>query len=193
MIKLIVGLGNPGKQYEKTRHNAGFIVLDRYIKLNKITMQTKDKFLGDVGIHGSGEDKTIFLKPNTYMNLSGQSISKVVQFYDIALENILIFVDDIYLDVGTLRLREKGGHGGQNGLKNIITHLHSQDFKRVRFGIGENKNIPLDQYVLSNFSKSEEKIVEEVTISCLEIIEAFTQNIPFVDIMTKHNTKNNDI
>jgi peptidyl-tRNA hydrolase, PTH1 family len=189
MIKLIVGLGNPGKQYEKTRHNAGFIVLDRYIELKKINIQTKDKFLGDVAIYGSGEDKTIFLKPNTYMNLSGQSISKVIQFYDIALENILIFVDDIYLDVGTLRLREKGGHGGQNGLKNIITHLHSQEFKRVRFGIGENKNIPLDQYVLSNFNKSEEKLVEEVTIACLEIIEAFIQNVPFVDIMTKHNTK----
>ena len=189
MIKLIVGLGNPGKQYEKTRHNAGFIVLDRYIELNKINMQTKDKFLGDIGIHGSGEDKTIFLKPNTYMNLSGQSISKVIQFYDIALENILVFVDDIYLDIGTLRLREKGGHGGQNGLKNIITHLHSQDFKRVRFGIGENKNIPLDQYVLSNFSKSEEKKVEEKIIACLEIIEAFVQNLPFVDIMTKHNKK----
>lgn len=189
MIKLIVGLGNPGKQYEKTRHNAGFIVLDRYIELKKINIQTKDKFLGDLAIYGSGEDKTVFLKPNTYMNLSGQSISKVIQFYDIALENILIFVDDIYLDVGTLRLREKGGHGGQNGLKNIIAHLHSQAFKRVRFGIGENKNIPLDQYVLSNFSKSEEKIVEEVTIACLEIIEAFIQNVPFVDIMTKHNTK----
>ena len=189
MIKLIVGLGNPGKQYEKTRHNAGFIVLDRYIELKKINIQTKDKFLGDIAIYGSGEDKTVFLKPNTYMNLSGQSISKVIQFYDIDLENILIFVDDIYLDVGTLRLREKGGHGGQNGLKNIITHLHSQEFKRVRFGIGENKNIPLDQYVLSNFSKSEEKIVEEVTIACLEIIEAFIQNVPFVDIMTKHNTK----
>jgi len=189
MIKLIVGLGNPGKQYEKTRHNAGFIVLDRYIELKKINIQTKDKFLGDIAIYGSGENKTIFLKPNTYMNLSGQSISKVIQFYDIDLENILIFVDDIYLDVGTLRLREKGGHGGQNGLKNIITHLHSQDFKRVRFGIGENKNIPLDQYVLSNFSKSEEKLVEEVTIACLEIIEAFIQNVPFVDIMTKHNTK----
>ena len=189
MIKLIVGLGNPGKQYEKTRHNAGFIVLDRYIELKKIKIQSKDKFLGDIAIYGSGEDKTVFLKPNTYMNLSGQSISKVIQFYDIALENILIFVDDIYLDVGTLRLREKGGHGGQNGLKNIITHLHSQEFKRVRFGIGENKNIPLDQYVLSNFSKSEEKIVEEVTIACLEIIEAFIQNVPFVDIMTKHNTK----
>ena len=189
MIKLIVGLGNPGKQYEKTRHNAGFIVLDRYIELKKINIQTKDKFLGDIAIYGSGEDKTVFLKPNTYMNLSGQSISKVIQFYDIALENILIFVDDIYLDVGTLRLREKGGHGGQNGLKNIITHLHSQEFKRVRFGIGENKNIPLDQYVLSNFNKSEEKLVEEVTIVCLEIIEAFIQNVPFVDIMTKHNTK----
>jgi PTH1 family peptidyl-tRNA hydrolase len=123
------------------------------------------------------------------MNLSGQSISKVIQFYDIALENILVFVDDIYLDIGTLRLRDKGGHGGQNGLKNIIIHLHSQDFKRVRFGIGENKNIPLDQYVLSNFSKSEEKKVEEKIIACLEIIEAFVQNLPFVDIMTKHNKK----
>ena len=107
MIKLIVGLGNPGKQYEKTRHNAGFIVLDRYIELKKINIQTEDKFLGDIAIYGSGEDKTVFLKPNTYMNLSGQSISKVIQFYDIASENILIFVDDIYLDVGTLRLRKK--------------------------------------------------------------------------------------
>lgn len=189
MSKLIVGLGNPGKQYNKTRHNAGFIVLDRYIELKKIEMQTKDKFSGDIGIEGTGLDKIIFLKPNTYMNLSGQSISKVIQFYDIQTENILVFVDDIYLDVGTLRLREKGGHGGQNGLKNIIAHLHTQDFKRVRFGIGENKNVPLDQYVLSNFSQSEAKTVENTIISCLDIIDSFINNTPFVDIMTRHHSK----
>jgi PTH1 family peptidyl-tRNA hydrolase len=189
MTKLIIGLGNPGNQYNKTRHNAGFIVLDRYIELKKINMQTKDKFLGDIGIVGTGSEKVIFLKPNTYMNLSGQSISKVIQFYDISTENILIFVDDIYLDVGVLRLREKGGHGGQNGLKSIIDHLQTQDFKRVRFGIGENKKIPLDQYVLSNFSQSEAKTVEHTIISCLDIIENFINNTPFVDIMTRHNSK----
>ena len=189
MTKLIIGLGNPGNQYNKTRHNAGFIVLDRYIELKKINMQTKEKFLGDIGIVGTGSEKVIFLKPNTYMNLSGQSISKVIQFYDISTENILIFVDDIYLDVGVLRLREKGGHGGQNGLKSIIDHLQTQDFKRVRFGIGENKKIPLDQYVLSNFSQSEAKTVEHTIISCLDIIENFINNTPFVDIMTRHNSK----
>lgn len=189
MTKLVVGLGNPGKKYDKTRHNAGFIVLNQYIKQHNITMQTKDKFLGDVGVFGVQDNKTIFLKPNTYMNLSGQSILKVIQYYDIEIKDILVFVDDIYLDVGTLRLREKGGHGGQNGLKNIIAHLQTQDFKRVRFGIGENKNMPLDAYVLSNFSKKEEPIVLDTVIACIDIIDRFIQEEPFVDIMTRHNTK----
>ena len=188
MTKLVVGLGNPGKKYEKTRHNAGFIVLNQYIKQHSITMQTKDKFLGDVGVFGTQDNKAIFLKPNTYMNLSGQSILKAIQYYDIEIKDILVFVDDIYLDVGTLRLREKGGHGGQNGLKNIISHLQTQDFKRVRFGIGENKNMPLDAYVLSNFSKTEESTVFDTVIDCMDIIDRFIQEEPFVDIMTRHNT-----
>lgn len=186
----MVGLGNPGEQYQHTRHNAGFLVIDHFLRVNKQTVSKKDKFFGEIGLFNSSNNPYIILKPTTYMNRSGESIQAVVDYYNIKHEDILVFVDDVYMDTATLRIREKGGHGGQNGLRNIIDHLKTQDFKRVRIGIGKDERIPLDQYVLSKFKPAEFKAIEDVVIASSVIITKFIDNVPFVDIMTEFNTKN---
>lgn len=188
-MKLLVGLGNPGIQYQKTRHNVGFMVIDHFLNIEKNQVQHKEKFLGEIGVFKKNDQSYIILKPSTYMNQSGQSIRQTMNYYQIELKDVIIFVDDIYIEVGELRLREKGGHGGQNGIKSIIHELQGQDFKRVRIGIGQDTKIPLDQYVLSNFKKSEESTIEEIINKCAIIMTKFIQNEPFVDIMTQFNKK----
>jgi PTH1 family peptidyl-tRNA hydrolase len=189
-LKLLVGLGNPGKQYQKTRHNVGFMVIDHFLMIEKNQVQSKEKFLGEVGVFRHQDETYIILKPSTYMNQSGQAIRQVMNYYQIEMKDVLIFVDDIYIELGELRLREKGGHGGQNGIKSIIEQLQDQSFKRVRIGIGQDTKIPLDQYVLSNFKKSEENIIEDIKNKCAIIMTKFIQNESFVDIMTQFNKKN---
>lgn len=188
-MKLLVGLGNPGIQYQKTRHNVGFMVIDHFLNIEKNQVQHKEKFLGEIGVFKQHDQSYIILKPSTYMNQSGQSIRQTMNYYQIEMKDVIIFVDDIYIEVGDLRLREKGGHGGQNGIKSIIHELQNQDFKRVRIGIGQDTRMPLDQYVLSNFKKSEENTIEDIKNKCAIIMTKFIQNEPFVDIMTQFNKK----
>lgn len=188
-MKLVVGLGNPGKNYEKTRHNIGYQVIDVYAKsvdLNFVLDKTLESFVASKNIDG---EKVILIKPITYMNLSGVALVKVMQYYKINIEDVLVIVDDIYLDVGRLRLREKGGHGGQNGLKSIERYLHSRDYKRIKIGIGLDEDKPLDHYVLSPFSKKEQPLIEESIIKASQAIEMFIHNQNFTDIMTKYNTQ----
>ena len=128
-MKLIIGLGNPGSKYHQTRHNVGFMVLDQYVKKIQQTFKFDNKFNAETLIVNINQEKIIFLKPSTYMNLSGEAILKVMNYYDISIEDIIVFVDDINLDTGNLRLRMAGGHGGHNGLKNINGLLHSNEYK----------------------------------------------------------------
>ena len=188
-MKLLVGLGNPGIQYQKTRHNVGFMVIDHFLNIEKNQVQHKEKFLGEIGVFKQHDQSYIILKPSTYMNQSGQSIRQTMNYYQIEMKDVIIFVDDIYIEIGDFRLREKGGHGGQNGIKSIIHELQNQDFKRVRIGIGQDTRMPLDQYVLSNFKKSEENTIDDIKNKCAIIMTKFIQNEPFVDIMTQFNKK----
>lgn len=188
-MKLIVGLGNPGSKYQKTRHNIGFMVIDEMLKKLGETARLDQKFVAEVACATINGQKVCFAKPSTYMNLSGEAIQKIMTYYDISLEDVLIFVDDVNLETGKLRLREMGGHGGHNGLRNIIGLLHSETFKRVRIGVDNQTNIPLDQYVLGNFTEDQLIILQKSIRSSIEIIEGFIQNIPFKDIMTKYNTQ----
>lgn len=156
---LIVGLGNPGKEYAGTRHNIGFeavdYIADKYnIELNRI------KFKGVFGEGMINGKKVILLKPTTYMNLSGESIREVVNFYKISNEEIIVIYDDISLEVGRLRIREKGSHGGHNGIKSIIANLSSDVFPRVKIGVGGPKG-DLVSHVLGKFSNSEIEILRE--------------------------------
>ena len=159
-MKLIVGLGNPGKEYAGTRHNCGFMVIDRLAsKLNVDVDQNKFKGLyAKVKYHG---EDIILLKPQTYMNLSGESVNAVMNFFKIDKDDLLVIYDDLDMPVGKLRLRKTGSAGGHNGIKNIIAHLNSQDFKRIREGIDRHKYMNVADYVLSRFSKVESEAIEQ--------------------------------
>ena len=153
-MKLIIGLGNPGKEYENTRHNTGFMVLDRLSeKLNIEISQNKFK-----GLYGKGKYKgedVLLLKPQTYMNLSGESVRQVMDFFKISQEDILVVYDDLDMPVGKLRLRQSGSAGGHNGIKNIILH------NRIRVGIDRSKYIKVVDYVLSRFTSEEQEAIEQ--------------------------------
>ena len=165
---LIVGLGNPGKEYDGTRHNIGFAavdyIADKYnIELNRI------KFKGIFGEGMINGKKVILLKPTTYMNLSGESIREVVNFYKISNEDIIVIYDDISLEVGRLRIREKGSHGGHNGIKSIIANLSSDVFPRVKIGVGGPKG-DLVSHVLGKFSNSEIEVLRESIMATSEAV-----------------------
>lgn len=160
IMKLIVGLGNPTKKYENTRHNVGFDVIDYIAKEYNIGVdEAKHK-----GLYGKGKiegQSVILLKPMTYMNLSGESVVAVANYFKILPEDIIVVYDDINLDVGKLRIREKGSAGGHNGIKNIIAHLGTQEFPRVRVGVGmKPPKMDLADYVLSHFSKQEKETLD---------------------------------
>ena len=155
---LIVGLGNPGIQYENTRHNIGSNVIDNISKEYNIDIN-REKFKGMYGEGFIGNTKVILLKPTTYMNLSGESIREVVDFYKITNEQIIVIYDDISLDIGRLRLREKGSAGGHNGIKSIIAHLGTDIFPRIKVGVGQ-PDVDLVKYVLGKFTKEEMDILK---------------------------------
>ena len=159
---LIVGLGNPGRQYENTRHNAGFIALDYIadelgVKINRI------KFKSTVGEASISGKRCLLMKPSTFMNLSGQAVTEAMRFYKIPPQKVIVLSDDISLDVGVIRIRRKGSDGGQNGLKNIIYLSGSDEFPRVKIGIGKkpHPDYDLKDWVLSRFSDKDQKLVAE--------------------------------
>lgn len=158
---IIIGLGNPTAQYEGTRHNVGFDVIDRLAEKYNIAVDTKKHraYTGKGMIDGQ---KVILAKPQTYMNLSGESVRELAEYYKVDPEQeILVIYDDISLDVGQLRIRKKGSAGGHNGIKNIIAHLGTQVFPRIKVGVGEKpKNYDLADYVLGHFSKAEREQME---------------------------------
>ncbi|MBO4982299.1 MAG: aminoacyl-tRNA hydrolase [Lachnospiraceae bacterium] len=159
---IIAGLGNPGKEYENTRHNIGFRVIDRLAEQEKIQVLEK-KHKAIVGKGYVAGQKCILAKPQTYMNLSGESVRELIDYYKADEQTELIVIsDDISLDVGQLRIRKKGSAGGHNGLKNIIAHLGHDNFMRIKMGVGEKpKGYDLADYVLGHFSKEENRIMEE--------------------------------
>ena len=160
-MKAIIGLGNPGLKYRNTRHNVGFMLLDRIVKEKGCTY--RDDFRGKIAEIRENEERFFFLKPYTFMNLSGIAVGQLVNYYKIPVEDILVLHDDMDLPLGKMRLRSKGSSGGHNGLKSIIAELGSQNFWRLKIGVGRPAD-PVDvvNYVLSEFSKEEEKILAEV-------------------------------
>lgn len=159
---LIAGLGNPGREYENTRHNAGFASIDRLAERNHISIDMK-KFQALCGTGYIGGQKVLLLKPQTYMNLSGESLRAACDFFKIDPEQELIVIyDDISLAPGQLRIRAKGSAGGHNGIKSIISHLGTQVFLRVKVGVGEKpQGWDLADYVLGHFSKEEQQVMQE--------------------------------
>lgn len=156
---LIVGLGNPEEKYNNTRHNIGFEAIDYIADKYNIDINRK-KFKGVYGEGFIGNEKVILMKPTTYMNLSGECIREVIDFYKLTNEDILVIYDDISLDVGRIRIRPKGSAGGHNGIKSIISHLGTDEFSRIKIGVGQPKG-DLVNHVLGKFSKEENEVLEE--------------------------------
>ena len=174
--KLIIGLGNPGTQYERTRHNIGFLVLDELARRHGIAITKRSgRALSGDGLIGG--NRVFLIKPQTFMNLSGEAVSLFLRQKPLPNESIMVVADDIALPLGKLRLRASGSAGGHNGLKSLIQHLRGQDFPRLRFGVGSphNASVQVD-YVLGNFSRSEEKDVEEGIERAVLALETWAEN-----------------
>ncbi len=174
---LVIGLGNPGRQYDMTRHNIGFhtidYIADQYrVKVNKL------KYKALYGECSIGGEKTLLIKPQTYMNLSGESIIDFVNFYKIPVENIIVISDDINLDAGRLRIRPKGSAGGHNGLKSIIYMLQSDEFPRIRMGVGapRHEDYDLADFVLGRFTKDEIPVMEDAIQRASKAVEEIIKN-----------------
>ena len=168
-IKLVAGLGNPGKEYEQTRHNVGFRVVDLLSEKLGIAV-TKKKFGGLVGEGFFESKKLILLKPQQYMNLSGQVLATAAGFYKLGLDDILVVSDDMALDVGRIRVRGKGSSGGQKGLGDIIAKLGSDEFARLRIGIGDSGRIPAVDYVLGRFNGEQQPEVDKAILTAYEAV-----------------------
>jgi len=175
---LIVGLGNPGVKYSRTRHNIGFDTVDELLQRNGQGSGFQHKFGSDlatafISAHGSME-KCIFAKPMEYMNNSGFSVARILSFFRIEIDQVIVIHDDIDLDAGRLKLKNGGGHGGHNGLRSIIAQCGSNDFMRVRMGVGAPENRshnPVADYVLSKFSTEEGRVVEEMVDQAMKATE----------------------
>lgn len=161
---IIVGLGNPGKEYEHTRHNAGFIAIDKIVKKYNCNI-TKLKYKAMIGDCTISSKRVLLMKPQTFMNLSGEAVVQAMNFYKIPPENIIVLFDDISLDVGRMRVRRKGSDGGQRGMRSIIGLSGSENFPRVKIGIGgkPNPHWQLADWVLSRFTKDELDTLDNVT------------------------------
>ena len=158
MDYLVVGLGNIGSEYANTRHNMGFMVLDAWAQASNVVFRTQR--YGDLAVVSFKGRNFYLLKPSTYMNLSGECVAPVMNYYKESPENVIVLFDDISLDVGKIRIRKKGSAGGHNGIKSIIAHLGTQDFPRLKFGVGDKPaKMDLADYVLGRFSKDEEEIL----------------------------------
>ncbi len=157
--KIVVGLGNPGKKYDNTRHNIGFCAIDDLAESLGVKI-IKSKFDALYAIAEIDEQKILLLKPQTYMNLSGQSVNKAAKYYKLESKDVIVIYDDVSLDVGKLRMRDQGSAGGHNGIKSIIDYI-GQNFPRVKVGVGDkpNPNYDMANWVLSNFTQSEKKII----------------------------------
>lgn len=184
-MKLIVGLGNPGKEYENTRHNTGFMAIDEYAKVNNINFN-KNKFDGLYADILVNNEKVILLKPQKYMNLSGEVIYKYMDYFKIKKEDILVIYDDMDLEVGSFKIRYKGGSAGHNGLKNIESNISSNEYKRIKIGISKNKNIDTVNYVLGKFTQEEKEKLDEVLKNIPSIIDDYLK-LDFDKVMNKYN------
>lgn len=169
-MKLVVGLGNVGKEYKNTRHNLGFRVIDEY--LGKVNWKVKM----EAYIYKDEEKDVLFVKPMTYMNLSGLAVAKLCKYYKIDVKDILVIHDDLDLPIASFKVKKNSSSGGHNGIKSIINELNSEEFGRLKIGIGKNSAIPTDKYVLGKFTKVEEELINNNINAYLKVIDLFINN-----------------
>ncbi len=187
-MKLIVGLGNPGKEYEKTRHNVGFMAVDAFSSSNNLIF--KNKFNALYAETMVNNEKVILLKPQTFMNISGDAVLEFKNYFDLNVDDILVIYDDINFEVGELKIKKSGSSGGHNGINDIINKLKTKNIKRVKIGISKNK-FKLKDYVLSSFNSEELEKLNNIFKITNNIIEDFS-NIDFEKLMSKYNGIKNE-
>ncbi len=190
VMYIIVGLGNPGREYQNTRHNIGFQVIDAIAEKNNISVKEK-KYKALIGKGVVAGQKVLLVKPQTYMNLSGESVREVIDYYKIdEKEELIVISDDISLDVGQIRIRKKGSAGGHNGLKNIILHLGHDQFERIKMGVGEKpQGYDLADYVLGHFTQMEQEILQDSIARAVQAVETImTDGVD--QAMNRYNQKN---
>jgi len=184
-MKLIVGLGNPGREYNNTRHNIGFMCINKIAEYFKVDFDS-NKFNGYYTQFNHNGEKIILLKPGKYMNLSGEVVRDFANFFKIETENILVICDDLDTKVGDYRLRYKGSSGGHNGLKNIELHLSTKNYKRIKVGISNDKMKDTKDYVLGKFTKEELDLINPIIENMPDIIEDYLK-LSFDNLMNKYN------
>ena len=191
-MKMIVGLGNPGKQYENTRHNIGFMALDRLADSYGVSWSQETKFQAKVASAMVDGEKILLVKPMTYMNESGQAVEKMSQYYKIDPDNMLIIYDDLDLPTGKLRLRQSGSAGGHNGIKSIISHLGTSNFKRIRTGIDRPDKQSVVDYVLGELRRDEQDKLSSSFDYIQSAIDLWLQSNDFNQVMNRFNQKKED-
>ncbi len=168
---LISGLGNIGKKYDKTRHNVGFDCIDIIAKKYNVKLKTDKSLKSDIGVINIDGEKIILVKPLTYMNLSGEAIRVTKDYYDVELDNIFVVYDDMDIPKGSIKLKLKGSSGGHNGIKSIIAHLKTEQFKRIKIGIKKDYDEDTTSYVLGKFSRKDRKLIDEALERSVTAIE----------------------
>lgn len=185
-MKLIVGLGNPGKKYENTRHNTGFAVIDRTLAKLNVELD-KNKFNADYTMINRNGEKIYILKPLTYMNLSGEAVVPFMKYFGIEPEDLVVVHDDLDLPVGKIRLRQSGSCGGQNGMRNIIDLLGDSNIKRIRVGIGRDPLIPVVDYVLGKTKKEDLEVYNQALDKASDALIYWLDHDDFSKVMSNFN------
>lgn len=189
-MKLIIGLGNPGKEYNNTRHNIGFMFLDAYLNYKKEnSVKWSSKFNGLYYQCFLSNEKVIFLKPQSFMNLSGEVVRKYVDFFKIDISDILVISDDMDLSIGNFKLKGNGSCGGHNGLRNIEKCLNTQEYKRLKIGISKSIMVDTKDYVLGKIFDKDMLLYDELFTRLYNVLDDYLF-LPFSDLMSKYNRKN---
>ncbi|MGT2712415.1 aminoacyl-tRNA hydrolase [Streptococcus oriscaviae] len=188
MVKMIVGLGNPGSKYHETRHNVGFMLIDKIAEREKVTFSNDKIFQADIATTFIDGEKIFLVKPTTFMNESGKAVQALITYYGLDTSDMLVVYDDLDMAVGKVRFRQKGSAGGHNGIKSLIKYLGTQEFDRIKIGIGRPKNgMSVVHHVLSHFDE-EDKIAIQLTLEKLDkAVNFYLQEDDFDTIMRKFN------
>lgn len=188
MVKMIVGLGNPGSKYEKTKHNIGFMAIDKIVNNLDVTFTEDKNFKAQIGSTFINHEKVYFVKPTTFMNNSGIAVKALLTYYNISVEDLIVIYDDLDMEVGKLRLRSKGSAGGHNGIKSIIAHIGTQEFNRIKVGIGRPlKGMTVINHVMGQFN-TEDNIVISLTLDrVVNAVNFYLQENDFEKTMQKFN------
>lgn len=188
MVKMIVGLGNPGSKYNDTKHNIGFMAIDRIVKNLDVNFTEDKNFKAEIGSDFINGEKIYFIKPTTFMNNSGIAVKALLTYYNISIKDMIIIYDDLDMEVGKIRFRQKGSAGGHNGIKSIIAHLGTQEFDRIKVGIGRpNGRMTVINHVLGKFDKNDEIMISNTLDKVDNVVKYYLQTNDFQKTMQKYN------